>query len=95
MVNPVQFQSVCFAICDNCSQEECYQSLDPTGVMAGSVQNVGIAFPDTDRQTLEALNQRVIEQSSRSLNIHGVSFENNAIRVSPTKPLTVPKAFRP
>nr|GEU63133.1 hypothetical protein [Tanacetum cinerariifolium] len=80
MVNPVQFQSACFAICDNCSQEECYQSLDPTGVMAGRVQNVGIAFPDTDRQTLEALNQRVTEQSSRSLNIHGVSFENNAIK---------------
>ncbi|GJT98220.1 hypothetical protein Tco_1093738 [Tanacetum coccineum] len=29
-------------------------------------------FPDNNGQTLEALNQRVIEQSSRSLNIHGV-----------------------
>ncbi|GJS28222.1 probable galacturonosyltransferase 9 [Tanacetum coccineum] len=38
-----------------------------------------IVFPDNDGQTLEALNQRVIEQSSRSLDIHGVSFENNAI----------------
>ncbi|GJR15388.1 hypothetical protein Tco_0798040 [Tanacetum coccineum] len=31
------------------------------------------------RKTSEALNQRVIEQSSRSLDIHGVSFNNNAI----------------
>ncbi|GJT30576.1 leaf rust 10 disease-resistance locus receptor-like protein kinase-like 1.3 protein [Tanacetum coccineum] len=42
-------------------------------------QNRGITFPDNDGQTLEALNQRVIEQSSRSLDIHGVSFESNAI----------------
>ncbi|GKC81866.1 hypothetical protein Tco_1137583, partial [Tanacetum coccineum] len=28
-------------------------------------------FPDNNGQTLEALNQRVIEQSSRSLDIHG------------------------
>ncbi|GKB50350.1 transport protein Sec31 homolog B-like protein isoform X1 [Tanacetum coccineum] len=38
-----------------------------------------IAFPDNEGQTLEALNQTVIEQCSRSLDIHGVSFENNAI----------------
>ncbi|GJX79338.1 hypothetical protein Tco_0327487 [Tanacetum coccineum] len=45
-------------------------------------------FPDNNGQTLEALNQRVIEQSSRSLNIHGVSFKNNAIRTETAKKLT-------
>ncbi|GJU65672.1 hypothetical protein Tco_1247507 [Tanacetum coccineum] len=39
MVNPIELQSVCFAICDNCSQEECCQSLDTVGVLAGHVQN--------------------------------------------------------
>ncbi|GKC97017.1 hypothetical protein Tco_1162459 [Tanacetum coccineum] len=72
MVNPIELQSVCFAICDNCSQEECCQSLDTVGVLAGHVQNEATAFPDNDGQTFEALNQRVIEQSSRSLGIHGV-----------------------
>nr|GEV46744.1 hypothetical protein [Tanacetum cinerariifolium] len=38
-----------------------YQSLDMAGVVAGR-----IALLDNDEQTLEALNQRVIEQSSRS-----------------------------
>ncbi|GKE28746.1 hypothetical protein Tco_1444130, partial [Tanacetum coccineum] len=79
MVNLVQFQSVCFVICDNCLQQECYQSLDTAGVVAGRVQSEGIALLDNDGQTLEALNQRVIEKSSRSLDIHCVSFENNAI----------------
>ncbi|GJY65661.1 hypothetical protein Tco_0467899 [Tanacetum coccineum] len=81
MVNPVQFQSVCFAICDNFLQQEYYQSLDTVGVVAGRVQREGIALLDNDGQTLKALNQRVIEQSSRSLDIHCVSFENNAISV--------------
>ncbi|GJS60567.1 FLX-like protein 1 [Tanacetum coccineum] len=49
------------------------------GVVAGRVQSDGIVFLDNDGQTLEALNQRVIEKSSRSLDIHCVSFENNAI----------------
>ncbi|GKA36469.1 hypothetical protein Tco_0722960, partial [Tanacetum coccineum] len=79
MVNPVQFQSVFFAICDNCLQQEYYQSLDTAGVVAGRVQREGIALLDNDGQTLEALNQRVIEQSSRYLDIHYVPFENNAI----------------
>ncbi|GJS01559.1 hypothetical protein Tco_0318067 [Tanacetum coccineum] len=37
---------------------------------------------NNDGQTLEALNQRVIEQSSRYLDIHYVPFENNAISLS-------------
>nr|GEY22194.1 hypothetical protein [Tanacetum cinerariifolium] len=37
MVNPFQFQSVCFEICDSL-QQEYYQSLDTAGVVAGRVQ---------------------------------------------------------
>ncbi|GJU98452.1 hypothetical protein Tco_1327723 [Tanacetum coccineum] len=44
-------------------------------------ENSCIALLYNDGQTLQALNQRVIEQSSRSLDIHCVPFENYAIIV--------------
>ncbi|GKC32837.1 hypothetical protein Tco_1040131, partial [Tanacetum coccineum] len=45
-------------------------------------------FLDNNGQTLEDLNQRVIEQSTRSLDIHGVSFKNNASEHKLQKKLT-------
>nr|GEU96210.1 transposase, MuDR, MULE transposase domain protein [Tanacetum cinerariifolium] len=42
-------------------------------------------FSNNNGKMLEALNQRVTEQSSRSLDIHVVSFNNNAIRTETAK----------
>nr|GEV69463.1 RNA-directed DNA polymerase, eukaryota, reverse transcriptase zinc-binding domain protein [Tanacetum cinerariifolium] len=55
---------------------------DDTVAFVRLLHREGIALLDNDGQTLKAMNQRVIEKSPRSLDIHCVSFENNAISLS-------------